>query len=178
MFVETQLSFPHTTATPQAATPDVPAADYALCAAAHPACPAIAATDRDSARVCVWPDPHSSPAAFAPTTHPNARAVRLLWHPSKRLLAVAWDSGVVGVWSEADQILREGVSHAVRVCCLQWNAPGSRLISCDEDAQVVVWKVDLRGKLSLMCQYRLKSPVSSCLFRCSTGRNGAVENAK
>jgi intraflagellar transport protein 140 len=30
---------------------------------------------------------------------------------------------------------------------------------------VIVWRCDVRGRLTSLCQYRLKSPVTHCVFR-------------
>lgn len=34
-----------------------------------------------------------------------------------------------------------------------------------QDGKVVVWRCDVRGRLTSLCQYRLKSPASHCVFR-------------
>jgi hypothetical protein len=34
-----------------------------------------------------------------------------------------------------------------------------------QDGEVVVWKVDARGRISSLCQYRLKGAIYHCMFR-------------
>ncbi|KAJ1551048.1 hypothetical protein HK096_003480 [Nowakowskiella sp. JEL0078] len=89
----------------------------------------------------------------------------LKWHPQKRFLAVSWSSGVVGIWCEQEQIFREGNAHSMEILVLEWSPSGNRLVSADIDGQVVVWKVDARGRLLSICQYRLKGAIRNCLFQ-------------
>ncbi|KAJ3415634.1 hypothetical protein HDV05_004510 [Chytridiales sp. JEL 0842] len=105
---------------------------------------------------------HQQPKA---TIHKDSIPCILSWHPQKRLLAASWKSGLVGVWSEVEDVFREGVSHRSPISCLEWSPNGARLITADEEGEVVVWKVDMRGKLASVCQYRLKGSVTGCYFR-------------
>ncbi|KAJ3242971.1 hypothetical protein HDU78_000924 [Chytriomyces hyalinus] len=130
----------------------------------------LAAAHMDDGSVSVLAEDHGSTILGTSTQHRDSTVVGLLWHPSKRLLAVGWSTGNVGVWSDTEEILREGASHGSSISCLEWNATGTRLISCDEEGEVVVWKVDLRGKISSICQYRLKGTVSRCIFRRAPAR--------
>ncbi|KAI9193143.1 uncharacterized protein BJ171DRAFT_572993 [Polychytrium aggregatum] len=95
----------------------------------------------------------------------EAKVCAMTWHPSRRLLAAGWSTGTVGVWCDAEQALREGNIHQCPVGILEWSFGGNRLISADQDGVVVVWKVDQRGRITSLCQYRLKGGVSFCLFR-------------
>ncbi|KAJ3192139.1 hypothetical protein HK101_006974 [Irineochytrium annulatum] len=74
---------------------------------------------------------------------------------------------LVGLWSDTDAQLREGIVHHSPITCLEWSPGGTRLISGDEEGEVVVWKVDSRGKMASICQYRLKGSLRSCIFRKS-----------
>ncbi|KAH6570782.1 hypothetical protein BASA60_007571 [Batrachochytrium salamandrivorans] len=94
---------------------------------------------------------------------------KIVWHPTKKYLAIAWNGGTVGLWClDAESALREGKVHQCRIICLEWNPPGNRIISGDEDGGIVVWKVDARGRLSTMSQYRLKGQITCCVFRLSS----------
>eukprot|EP00842_Homolaphlyctis_polyrhiza_P000388 jgi/Hompol1/134/HPOL_002936-RA len=94
---------------------------------------------------------------------------KLAWHPSKKYLAIAWNGGTVGLWClDMESTLREGKIHQCRVTCLEWNPPGNRIVTGDEDGCVVVWKIDMRGRLSTMSQYRLKGQIACCVFRLSS----------
>ncbi|RKO88987.1 WD40-repeat-containing domain protein, partial [Blyttiomyces helicus] len=95
----------------------------------------------------------------------DARPCLLAWHPTRKLLSVSWANGTVAIWSDYEQVLREGNIHQVAVSCVEWSPNGARLVTADEDGEVVVWKVDQRGRLSSICQYRLKDTVTHCLFR-------------
>jgi intraflagellar transport protein 140 len=83
--------------------------------------------------------------------------------------------GKIGVWSpDTDASVREGNAHHCPVTLLQWSPTGNRLISGDKvssfddkDGDVIVWKVDSRGKLSLMSRYRVRAPVLQILFKNS-----------
>ncbi|KAL5035113.1 hypothetical protein BDV3_004569 [Batrachochytrium dendrobatidis] len=95
---------------------------------------------------------------------------KMVWHPTKKQLAMAWNGGTVGLWCvDMESTLREGKIHQCRITCLEWNSFGNRIISGDEEGAVVVWKVDTRGRLSTMSQYRLKSQIVCCVFRTSSG---------
>ncbi|KAJ3032134.1 UNVERIFIED_CONTAM: hypothetical protein HDU68_004444 [Siphonaria sp. JEL0065] len=135
--------------------------------AAHAVFNILAAANKDDGSVSILSEDHGSTILSTSAQHRDAHVVKLLWHPSKRLLAVGWSTGTVGVWSDTEEILREGTSHGATITCLEWNSTGTRLISCDEEGEVFVWKVDLRGKISSICQYRLKGSVSQCHFRRS-----------
>ncbi|KAI8620888.1 hypothetical protein BC830DRAFT_1096659 [Chytriomyces sp. MP71] len=133
--------------------------------ASHQVFDIMAAANKEDGSVSILADDHGSTILSTSTQHRDAHVVGILWHPSKRLLAVGWSSGTVGVWSDTEEVLREGASHGCTITCLEWNTTGTRLISCDVEGEVIVWKVDLRGKISSICQYRLKAAVSRCLFR-------------
>ncbi|KAJ3129307.1 hypothetical protein HK098_001719 [Nowakowskiella sp. JEL0407] len=104
----------------------------------------------DSTRTCIRKD---------------AQPCILQWHPEKRFLAASWSTGVVGIWCEQEQLFREGNAHLSEIMVLEWSVSGNRLVSADRDGQVVVWKVDPRGRMLSLCQYRLKGYIDSCLFR-------------
>ncbi|KAJ3331298.1 hypothetical protein HDU76_003527 [Blyttiomyces sp. JEL0837] len=100
------------------------------------------------------------------------------WHPVRRFLAASWSTGLVGVWSEMEELLREAVSHRSSISCMEWSMTGHRLITCDEEGDVIVWKVDMRGKISSICQYRLKGSVNRCIFRKSVAAAKAENRQK
>ncbi|KAI9354065.1 hypothetical protein DFJ73DRAFT_959062 [Zopfochytrium polystomum] len=136
--------------------------EYALIAV-HPLIP-IWAGAKHSGRVELYFDDSLQLAKSAFQKEAVSPAL-LVWHPSRRFLAAAWTSGVVGVWSEMEETLREGTAHRSRVTCLEWSGSGSRLISGDEEGEVTVWKIDNRGKMTSVCQYRLKTMLTHCVFR-------------
>jgi WD40 repeat protein len=73
--------------------------------------------------------------------------------------------GNIGIWSpETDSNVREGKSHQ-NISCLEWSPNGNRLVSGDEEGCIVVWKVDLRGKLASLSKYRLQAPIQHVLFK-------------
>ncbi|ORY30689.1 hypothetical protein BCR33DRAFT_703366 [Rhizoclosmatium globosum] len=138
--------------------------------AAHTVYNILAAANKEDGSVSILSEEHGSTILSTSAQHREAHVVKLHWHPSKRLLAVGWSAGTVGVWSDTEEILREGTSHTTNITCLEWNSTGTRLISCDEEGEVVVWKVDVRGKINSLCHYRLKGPVSQCSFRRSSAK--------
>ena len=75
--------------------------------------------------------------------------------------------GLISLWSASDKSQKEGLVHRSNVSLLQWNTAGNRLISSDRDGHTIVWKVDIRGRLTVLCQYRMPLPVKFCLFRTS-----------
>ncbi|KAJ3184909.1 hypothetical protein HDU85_001600 [Gaertneriomyces sp. JEL0708] len=56
-------------------------------------------------------------------------------------------------------VLKEGVMHRADVNVAQWSESGERIITCDTGGGVVVWKVDVRGRMSVVCQMRMKEAV-------------------
>ncbi|KAJ3106851.1 hypothetical protein HDU96_008104 [Phlyctochytrium bullatum] len=155
--------------------------------APHPQLPLVAVCKEDGSLDIISMD------NFKPLSrlHKDSRCCLMTWHPAKATLAASWVNGVITVWSETDGMWREGILHHSEITCLVWSPRGSRLISGDNEGDVTVWKVDVRGKLSSLCQYRLKSGIHHCLFRSSkvkaetkqypdcpsffmTGKNGKV----
>ncbi|KAI9098081.1 hypothetical protein DFS34DRAFT_619554 [Phlyctochytrium arcticum] len=139
------------------------AGDY-VSIAIHPNYSLIAAAYPDG-RVNIYDDEGRN--------RPNTDIVRvagdtkLRWHPARKLLAACWSNGTVGIWSEAENVLREGNVHASTITVVEWSPSGNRLITGDEDGDVVVWKTDPRGRLSIICQYRLNNAITHCVFRMS-----------
>ena len=79
----------------------------------------------------------------------------------------AYKIGMIGVWSASEGVLREGNIHPSQVVLLSWNALGTRLITSDKDGQTVLWKVDARGRLTILFQYRLSNVIKTCLHSLS-----------
>lgn len=74
--------------------------------------------------------------------------------------------GIVGLWClEGEPSFREGIVHDTTITCLEWSPGGNRLITGDEEGGVVVWKIDGRGKLSTMSQYRLRGSIDHIVFK-------------
>lgn len=100
---------------------------------------------------------------------------QLAWHPTKKLLATNWSNGTLAIWNEAEKTLREANRHDCKVGTICWSPNGHRLVSGDEvggflyltlkDGKVVVWRCDVRGRLTSLCQYRFKSPIVQSVFR-------------
>ncbi|KAI8842110.1 hypothetical protein BC829DRAFT_401997 [Chytridium lagenaria] len=90
---------------------------------------------------------------------------RVVWHPTKAFLAVGWETGLVTILSDVESNWREGILHQYRITTVEWNASGNRLVTADEEGEVVVWKVDSKGKMSSLCQYRLKGAISWCIIK-------------
>ncbi|KAJ3325252.1 hypothetical protein HDV06_005009 [Boothiomyces sp. JEL0866] len=90
----------------------------------------------------------------------------LKWHPTRKFLAITWKNGTVGLWClEGEASFREGIVHDSSITCLEWSPGGNRLITGDEEGGVVVWKIDGRGKLATMSQYRLRGSIDHIVFK-------------
>ncbi|KAJ3224029.1 hypothetical protein HK099_000355 [Clydaea vesicula] len=101
------------------------------------------------------------------------------WHPTKKLLASSWSNGkstesplfrlillgTLVIWNDSEQTLREAIGHHSMITCVAWSPLGQRLVTGDADGEVVVWRCDIRGRLISLCQYRLKSAITHCVFR-------------
>ncbi|KAJ3153303.1 hypothetical protein HDU89_000934 [Geranomyces variabilis] len=132
--------------------------------APHPAFPLIAAATKDG-RVELFDD-DGRKNDKADITRPT-NVLGLKWHFAKKLLAISWAHGTVTVWCDYENVLREGNVHQAAISVMEWSPAGNRLVTGDEDGDVVVWKVDQRGRLTVLCQYRLSNRVTHCLFRGS-----------
>lgn len=54
------------------------------------------------------------------------------WQAQKKILALGWETGEVVIWNEAERELNEVPKlHKSSVCCLEWSAKSSRLVSAD-----------------------------------------------
>ncbi|KAJ2999283.1 hypothetical protein HDV02_003216 [Globomyces sp. JEL0801] len=90
----------------------------------------------------------------------------LQWHPTRKFLAVSWTNGTVGLWClDSNSSFREGNVHHAPISCIVWSPNGNRLITGDEEGGVVVWKIDHRGKLATMSQYRLRGAIDHIVFK-------------
>lgn len=77
----------------------------------------------------------------------------------------------------SESSVREGNLHSSSITTLEWSPTGNRLITGDEvsifyrflfisqDGALIVWKVDNRGKLSTLSQYRLRGAVNHVTFK-------------
>ncbi|KAJ3023409.1 hypothetical protein HKX48_003326 [Thoreauomyces humboldtii] len=130
--------------------------------APHSVFPLIAAATKDG-RVELYDDEGNKAEKADIARVPGD--VRLRWHWTRKLLAVSWVNGMVAVWCDNEKVLREGNVHQAALSVMEWNPAGNRLVTGDEDGGVVVWKVDHRGRLSVLCQYRLSNRITHCLFR-------------
>ncbi|KAI8911808.1 hypothetical protein EDD86DRAFT_246061 [Gorgonomyces haynaldii] len=102
--------------------------------------------------------------------------VSLSWHPLKKMLALSWSG--VGIWFlEFEGVLREGNIHSVPLATLKWSPDGHRLITGDVEGMIVVWKIDNKGRLSAVSQYRLKEPVLDIEFKNAEQRTRDKETA-
>ncbi|TPX54243.1 hypothetical protein PhCBS80983_g05995 [Powellomyces hirtus] len=137
--------------------------DY-TCVAAHSAFPLIAAATKEG-RVELFDDEGHKQEKAEILRVPGD--MQLKWHFAKKLLAVSWSNGMVGVWCDHEHVLREGNVHQSPLSVMEWSPSGNRLVTGDEDGDVVVWKVDQRGRIAVLCQYRLSNKVTHCLFRGS-----------
>jgi WD40 repeat protein len=72
------------------------------------------------------------------------------------------------LWFAADNATREAHTHSTPVHLIQWNQQGNRLITVDKEGNVFVWKVDIRGRMTVLAQYRLGKAIHSCLYQPST----------
>lgn len=72
---------------------------------------------------------------------------------------------MMSLWFASDKTAREGNVHQAQITLLQWHASGNRLISADKDGQAIVWKVDPRGRMVAMAQYRLAQIPKTILAR-------------
>ncbi|KAI8819835.1 uncharacterized protein EV422DRAFT_87782 [Fimicolochytrium jonesii] len=133
--------------------------------AVHPAFPVIAAATKEG-RVELYDDEGKKQEGID-VAKAGAGEAKLAWHAVRKLLAVGWGNGSIAIWFDNEQVLREGNVHQSSISLVEWNPVGNKLITGDEDGDVVVWKVDLRGRLAVSCQYRLKNKVTHCLFRPS-----------
>jgi intraflagellar transport protein 140 len=107
----------------------------------------------------------------------DSAANLLAWHPSKKILAMTLDT-VVGLWCvEHDGVLREGNAHQSKVEIIKWSPSGHRLITGDNEGVVIVWKVENKGRISAISQYRLKSAATSITFK-SAGMNQREQRSK
>ncbi|TPX69392.1 hypothetical protein SpCBS45565_g02472 [Spizellomyces sp. 'palustris'] len=125
--------------------------------AVHPTFPALAAANKDG-RVDLFDEEGQKRPQADICRVPGS--VILRWHPSQKLLAISWSNGTAGIWSDAEAVLREGNVHGSSITVVEWSPLGNRL-----DGDVVVWKVDPRGRLSILCQYRLHNSITHCIFR-------------
>ena len=74
--------------------------------------------------------------------------------------------GTLGLWCpDFDTTIREGNLHSVQISALSWSPNGNRLITGDLEGNIVGWKVDNRGKLSTVAQYRLRGPIRHITFK-------------
>ena len=55
----------------------------------------------------------------------------LSWHPSKKILATGWSNGAIVIWNEAENALRDAISHDSQPSTLTWSPNGHRLVSSD-----------------------------------------------
>ncbi|KAJ3271511.1 hypothetical protein HDV01_006562 [Terramyces sp. JEL0728] len=132
--------------------------------AIHPLLPLVAASNNKDGSVVLHDDD-----LVASQTLPGKKdlsVTNLKWHPTRKFLAITWKNGTVGLWClEGDVSFREGNVHDSNVTCLEWSPGGNRLITGDEEGGVVVWKIDGRGKLATMSQYRLRGRIDHVAFK-------------
>ena len=83
------------------------------------------------------------------------------WHQQLKNLLIAWGNGVISIWLGSDSSIRDGKAHAARVTHMMWI--GMKFVTADEDNHVVVWKVDGRGRVGILTEYRLAHPICRCL---------------
>ncbi|KAJ3262217.1 hypothetical protein HK103_002630 [Boothiomyces macroporosus] len=132
--------------------------------AIHPVLPIIAASSSKDGSVAIYDDDLVSSQALQGKK--DLSVTNLKWHPTRKFLAITWKNGIVGLWClEGEPSFREGIVHDTTITCLEWSPGGNRLITGDEEGGVVVWKIDGRGKLSTMSQYRLRGSIDHIVFK-------------
>ncbi|XP_033108707.1 intraflagellar transport protein 140 homolog [Anneissia japonica] len=103
----------------------------------------------------------------------------LSWHPVKPIFASGWESGDVLVWNDESKELYEAPAlHKKEVCLVVWNDHGQRLMTGDKNGDIVIWKVDMKGRIqpTPVCQYECHQIPRQCIFR-PTSEESAQDKA-
>ncbi|KAJ3335504.1 hypothetical protein HDU91_002169, partial [Kappamyces sp. JEL0680] len=139
-----------------------------LCVVPHPSLRIIAAATPDGNVVLYEEDLQESQNLSVKKDH---SLQQLSWHPTRKFLIIAWSNGTLGLWCpESDTTFREGNIHSSLITSVAWSPTGNRLITGDSDGTVVIWKVDGRGKLSTLTQYRLRGSIQQITFKSNASR--------
>lgn len=91
----------------------------------------------------------------------------LTWHPRGRILAAGWDDGTITFEAPGSGTKRDDreVHQRARIRCIAFNPMGTRMVTCDSNGLVAVWKTDHKGMMKQDCNFRKQGSHDKVIFR-------------
>jgi len=99
----------------------------------------------------------------------RCQCTALTWHPRGRVLAAGWEDGSI-TFQGPGSVKKDDreVHQRARIRCIAFNPMGTRMVTCDANGLVVVWKTDHKGLLKQECNYRKQGSHDKVIFRTMT----------
>lgn len=93
-----------------------------------------------------------------------------VWHPTLRVLCTGWKDGAIVIYDDHKKEVKElkGLIHEKPINKMKWSPDGSRLIVCEKEGGISIYKLNAFNKLDLIRNFSGNYTIRHIVFKKHT----------